>query len=113
MVNKLKLTVKTANVSWAGTDDDVTLKLAGRSWNIDSDANDFERNSNRSYVLDPKTALEIDDIHSITIKKSPDGFAGGWKLKGLKLLVNNNVIYDNQSINKWIEDNDRTFSDSV
>ena len=113
LVNKLKLTVKTADVLWAGTDDDVTLKLAGRSWDIDSDANDFERNSNRSYDLDPRTGLEISDIHTITIKKSPDGFAGGWKLKGLKLYVNNSVIYDNQSINKWLEDNDRTFSDSV
>ena len=26
---------------FAGTDDDVTLRLAGRSWDIDSDSDDF------------------------------------------------------------------------
>lgn len=113
LVNTLKLTVSTADVSWAGTDDDVTLKLAGRNWDIDSDADDFERNSTRSYMLDPHTGFAVNDIHSITIHKSPDGSAGGWKLKGLVLEVNGNVVYNNQAINKWLEDNDRTFSDSI
>ncbi|MGE0079499.1 MAG: PLAT/LH2 domain-containing protein [Bacteroidales bacterium] len=113
LVNTLNLTVATADVAWAGTDDDVTLRLAGRSWEVDSDANDFERNSTRSYELDPQTSFRVSDIHSITIHKSRDGAAGGWKLKGLKLKVNGNTIYDNQSINQWLEDNDRTFSDEI
>lgn len=113
LVNTLLLTVSTADVIWAGTNDDVTLKLAGRNWDIDSDADDFERNSTRTYELDPQTGFRVDDIHSITIAKSSDGAAGGWKLKGLKLKVNGSTLYDNQSINKWLEDNDRTFSDEV
>lgn len=113
LVNTLSLIVSTADVRWAGTDDDVTLKLAGRSWNIDSDANDFERNSTRTYELDPQTGFNVSDIHTIIIQKSPDGSAGGWKLKGLTLNVNGTVMYNNQSINKWLEDNDRTFTDEV
>jgi hypothetical protein len=113
LVNTMNFTVATADTLWAGTDDDVTLQLAGRSWDIDSDANDFERNSTRSYELDPQTAFTPEDIHSITIHKSPDGASGGWRLKGLILTVNGNEIYNNQSINQWLEDDDRTFSDEV
>jgi hypothetical protein len=113
LVNKLALRVKTADVLWAGTDDDVTLRLVGRNWKIDSDANDFERNSTRTYHLDPKTGIRVSDLATITIRKSPDGFAGGWKLGGLRLTVNDNHIYNNASINQWLEDNDRVFSDAI
>jgi len=50
------------------------------------------------------------DIHSIQIERSPDGSFGGWKLKGVQLIVNGNTIYNNQSINKWLEDSDRIWS---
>lgn len=113
LVNTLNLTVSTADVRWAGTDDDVTLEMAGRTWDIDSDADDFERNSTRSYELDPKTGMNAGDLHSLTIRKSPDGSAGGWKLKGLKLKVNGIDIYNNQAINQWLEDDHRTFSDEI
>lgn len=113
LVNVLKLKVSTADAMWAGTDDDVTLKLAGRSWNVDSDDNDFERGASKTYDLDPGTGLSVASLNSITIKKSPDGIAGGWKLKGLKLTVNGTVKYENNSINRWLEGNDRTFSDAI
>lgn len=113
LVNKLKLKVTTADEWWAGTDDDVTLKLSGHSWDIDSNDNDFERDSSRTYNLDPKTSFYVSDLNTITIKKSPDGLAGGWKLKGLKLTVNGVVVYENNNINLWLEDDDRTFSDAI
>lgn len=113
LVNKLKVKVTTADVSWAGTDDDVTLKLAGRSWNLDNDGNDFERGDTNTFNLDPKTGLHISDITTVTITKSSDGVAGGWKLKGIQLIVNDVTIYNNQSINKWLEDDDRTWSDGI
>lgn len=113
IVNKLKIRVSTADEWWAGTDDDVTLRLAARDWNLDTDANDFERNESSTFELDPKTGIRVSDLTTITIKKSPDGISGGWKLKGLKLTVNGSEIYDNQSINTWLEDDDRIFSDNI
>jgi hypothetical protein len=113
IVNSLSVRITTANVSWAGTDDDVTVRLAGRTWNLDNPGHDdFERGNTDTFVLDPGTGLYVSDIHSVRIHKSPDGISGGWKLKGVRLTVNGSTIYSNQSINKWLEDDDRTWSDS-
>jgi hypothetical protein len=114
LVSSLTVRITTADVSWAGTDDDVTLTLAGRSWDLDNeDHDDFERGDTNSFVLDPGTSLYSSDIHSVRIHKSPDGIAGGWKLKGVQVIVNGSSIYNNQSINKWLEDDDRTWSASI
>ena len=114
LVNRLRVKVSTADVAWAGTDDDVTLTLAGRDWNLDDpDRDDFERNHTDAFELDPGVGFHRGDIHSIRIHKSPDGFAGGWRLKGVELIVNGSSIYSNQSINRWLEDDDRTWSASI
>jgi hypothetical protein len=112
IVNSLSVQVSTADVRWASTDDDVTLTLAGRTWDLDTWEDDFERGNTDKFDLDPGTGLYVSDIHSIQIHKSSDGIGGGWKLKGVRLTVNGSTIYSNQSINKWLEDDDRTWSDS-
>ena len=106
--------ITTADVSWAGTDDDVTVTLAGRSWNLDNEG------TTTSSAAIPIHSCWIrgrrftpSDIHSVRIHKSPDGIAGGWKLKGVEVIVNGGTIYNNQSINKWLEDDDRTWSASI
>ena len=114
LVSSLTVKITTADVSWAGTDDDVTVTLAGRSWNLDNeDHDDFERGDTNTFALDPQTSFYSSDIHSVRIHKSPDGFAGGWKLKGVEVIVNGTSIYNNQSINRWLEDDDRTWSASI
>ncbi|KPK55646.1 MAG: hypothetical protein AMS22_03690 [Thiotrichales bacterium SG8_50] len=110
IVNRLQVKVTTADVSWAGTDDNVRIYLGGRSWNLDNPGrNDFERGRTDTFDLDPGTSLYRPMISSIRIYKSPDGIAGGWKLKGLQIFVNGVRIYNNQSINKWMEDDDRNW----
>jgi hypothetical protein len=113
LVNKLRLEVTTGTEFAAGTDDDVTLKLAGHEWNLDTTANDFENGQTNTFKLDPRTGFYVADIHTITIKKSGDGIFGGWLLKGLKLIVNDNTLYNNQNINKWLEVDDRIFTDAI
>jgi hypothetical protein len=114
LVSSLRVKITTADVSWAGTDDTVTVTLAGRSWNLDNENHDdFERGATNTFVLDPQTSFYTSDIHSVRIHKSPDGVAGGWKLKGVEVIVNGSTIYDNQSINRWLEDDNRTWSDTI
>lgn len=112
-VNTLKVEIKTADVLWAGTDDDVTLMLAGRSWSLDNSGNDFERGDTNTFILDPQTNFKVSDITTITIEKSSDGFSGGWKLEGVKLTVNGLIIYNRQNINRWLEDDNLIFTDAV
>ncbi len=114
IVNKLRVDVTTADTMWAGTDDDVTLYIGGRSLNLDNHGhNDFERGNTDTFYLDPGVGLYTSMLSSIQIHKSPDGVAGGWKLKGLKIWVNNALVYNNQSINKWLEDSDRDWYGAV
>lgn len=114
LVSTLTVKISTADVMWAGTDDDVTVTLAGRSWNLDNEGHDdFERGATNTFTLDPGTGFYRSDIHSVRITKSPDGLAGGWKLKGVQVIVNGTTIYNNQSINKWLEDDDRAWSASI
>jgi hypothetical protein len=108
IVNRLRVRVTTANVTWAGTDDDVTLYLGGRSRDLDNPwHNDFEKGNTDTFDLDPGTGLYKNMLSQIRIHKSPDGFAGGWKLKGLEIIVNGSTVYNKQNINKWMEDSDR------
>lgn len=114
IVNELQVWVSTGDVWWAGTDDDVTLRLGGRSWNLDNEwHDDFEQGHTDSFQLDPGTGLYRSHIGAIQIRKSPDGIAGGWRLKGLRIAVNGATIFDNQNINRWLEDDNRTWSGHI
>ncbi len=113
LVNSLEVRITTADVLWAGTDDDVSITLAGRTWNLDNPwHDDFERGNTDSFTLDPGTGLHVHDLHSVRVHKSPDGFAGGWRLKGVRVIANGTTVFNNQSVNKWLEDDDRDWSAS-
>jgi len=73
----------------------------------------IEPGSTNSFNLDPRVGLYVSDIHSVKIHKSPDGLAGGWKLKGIRIIVNENTIYDNQSIDTWLVGDSRTWSANI
>jgi len=114
IVNSLQVKVTTASVTWAGTDDNVTLFMGGRSWNLDNEGhNDFEQGNTDTFDLDPGVGLYENMLSSIQIHKSPDGWFGGWKLKGLEIIANGTSIYNKQSINKWLEDNDRDWFGTI
>jgi hypothetical protein len=57
-INKIKVNVITSNIENAGTDGDIFFAIAGREFKLDSSANDFQQNSNRTYILGKKTAGE-------------------------------------------------------
>jgi len=113
LINSIKVRVWTDNSDYAGTDDDVTFSMAGQGWVLDNPGNDFERADANNFYLDPGKGLKVADIDEIRIHKSPDGAFGGWKLDGLQITVNGNIIYDRRSLNRWLQDNNRTFIDNV
>lgn len=113
-VSSLQIRISTADVMWAGTDDDVSITLAGRTWNLDNAwHDDFERGSTDTFDLDPGTDLRRSAISTVRIRKSPDGIAGGWKLKGVEVVVDGASLYDNQGIDRWLEDDQRSWVGTV
>jgi hypothetical protein len=107
--------VKTGDVRFAGTDDDVYLRIApGVRLPLDKRLyDDFERDDRDTYSVPiddlAERGLTVGDITRLGIEKSPDGIAGGWRLGGLRVTVNGRVIYRNDAINRWLEDSSRTF----
>ena len=74
---------------------------------------DFERGDRDTYsvpidgaVLD---GLTVGDISRVQIEKSRDGAAGGWRLRGVKLVVNGRTLYARDGIERWLEDDHRTW----
>ena len=118
----LRVEVKTTDRSWAGTDDDIYLRINdGLRFQLDKALyDDFERGDRDTYSLPvdqqlsffgnaPRGGLTIGDIRYLQIEKSRDGAAGGWSLGGLRVWANGRLIYQREPINLWLEDDHRTY----
>lgn len=105
-VSNLKVLIKTGNVKKAGTDDKIWFDIGKYRWQLDNPKkNDFEKGHTDTFNLTlPAGGLKTSDIWRYLICKAPDGDSGGWNFGGLKVLVNNATHYENNAINKWIED---------
>lgn len=114
----ITIEVTTADDWWSGTDDDVHLIFvvaSGNStkkleWNLDTDDDDFEKGDTNAFRLTDQLPIELCQVIAILITKSEDGFAGGWKLAGIKIYADDNpskIIYQNSNVYYWLEDNHR------
>jgi hypothetical protein len=108
----LRIEVATADVSSAGTDDTVSLRINdSTAFTLDKPLyDDFERGDRDTYscAIDSRV-LTMGDIQYIQIGKSRDGAFGGWKLGGVKVYANGRLIYQNDAISRWLEDDTRTW----
>ena len=109
-VESVEVEVQTADARWAGTDDDVFLRLGeGLRFKLDKGlTNDFESGNRDTYSVPIDAAtrdgMRVGDITMLQIEKSKDGrFGGAWKLGGVKLRVNGREFFDKQGINGWLE----------
>ena len=96
-VESIEVEVNTGDVRFAGTDDDVYLRLS-RTHRFALDKrlyNDFERGDRDTYSVPideaVRAGMRVGDITRVQIEKSRDGIAGGWRLGGVRLRVNGRV----------------------
>jgi hypothetical protein len=107
IVTKLEVHITTGNWAAAGTDDDVTVTLGGRTFNLDNPGrNDFELGQTDVFLLTPWQGLRVSGLRgSIRIHKSPDANpTGQWLLNGVKVVANGTTIFDRQGLNVRISD---------
>jgi hypothetical protein len=114
-VTTMTAEIRTSSKAFAGTDDNVYLRISPtRRFELDKRLyNDFERGDRDTYSVPIDGAvlagLKVGDISRVQIEKSPDGVGGGWRLRGVKLVVNGRTLYSKDGIEKWLEDNHRTW----
>ena len=115
-VESIEVEVRTGDVRYAGTDDDVRLRLgANLVFGLDKRLyDDFERGDRDTYSVPideaVRSGLRVGDITRVQIEKSRDGIAGGWRLAGIRLRVNGRVVYDDPDVSRWLEDGHRTWT---
>jgi hypothetical protein len=136
-VESVQVEITTADSSWAGTDDDVFLRLGPHlRFSLNKRlTDDFERGNRDKYSVPiddavapglrvssttaiasvpigkaARRSMRVGDITEVVIEKAEDGIAGGWKLGGVKLWVNGEEVYDKQRINRWLEDRHRQWT---
>jgi CARDB/PLAT/LH2 domain len=114
-VTTMTVEIRTSSKTFAGTDDDVYLRIGPNlRFALDKSLyDDFERGDRDTYSVPIDGAvlagLKVGDISRVQIEKSPDGAAGGWRLRGVKLVVNGRTLYARDGIERWLEDDHRTW----
>ena len=78
-IRSIEVHIVTGDRQWAGTDERVFLTIGGQDFELDSMANDFERGSDRTYVLgegatvsharqnDPRDRITLEDVQAAPI----------------------------------------------
>ena len=114
-VTSMTVEIRTSSSRFSGTDDDVYLRI-GSDLRFPLDKSlydDFERGDRDTYSVPidgaARAGLTLSDLRRIQIEKSPDGVAGGWKLRGVKVIVNGRQVYARDGIETWLEDNHSTW----
>lgn len=102
-IERIDVRVVTGDGSGAGTDGRVYAGIAGREFRIDSDSDDFERGSDRTYVLgegpsirhedrnDPRNPRLVTtdlDLFPVYLRFEPQGDNANWDLERVDITVN-------------------------
>lgn len=102
-ITRIDVRLKTGSLEGAGTDGIVYLGICGREFHLDSSLNDFEKNSDKVYILgdgkniekselnDPRSPqLYMDNVQTfpIYIRFEPTGDSSDWNLKNVYVTVN-------------------------
>jgi hypothetical protein len=91
---RVQITMRTADVEDAGTDDGVRVRLnANNSTWLDYGRDDFPRNNTFTYDLNLFGISQIDDLRYLIISKDGDD---GLCLKSFTLRVNGRIIYTHE-----------------
>jgi hypothetical protein len=114
-ITRLIVDVRTQDVAFAGTDDDIHLQIGGRDFYLDNPSrDDFERGHTDRFEFDfPNAPLSIELIRGvgqISVTKIQDSFfGGGWDFGGLTIWADSTAtdpLYSNSSINVSLDGDD-------
>ena len=85
-----RVTVRTSDVRWAGTDAKVSVKLANADGSVatatralDNDANNFERNAEDVFVV---ADVDVGELATLTVSHDGGGVGSDWHLHSVEVL---------------------------
>ncbi|MGE0025857.1 MAG: CARDB domain-containing protein [Thermoleophilia bacterium] len=111
-ITSILVRIRTGDVRFAGTDDDVFLRVGATRYPLDKRIyDDFERGDDDTYSVpidDDLGALDFSDVTTLAIEKGRDGAAGGWRLGAASVSINGVRVAHEPKIDRWLEDDHRT-----
>ena len=108
-INSIELHLDTGDLSGSGTDGDVYLGLCGREFSIDTNRDDFERGSGRTYILGENADIRNADVNDprkhelftenmarfpLYIRFQPQTRGGNWLLQRADVRFNDSLHID-------------------
>ena len=112
-VHSLVVHITTGSDDYGGTDDRVTLHLAGKAFPLPNPGGDsFERKITQRFELATEGLSLRDFVGEVRVAKSQDGTRGGWSLAGLRIEVNGVAIYE-PYIGEWLENDHLEWTGSL
>lgn len=114
-IRDIQVRIKTSTSRWSGTDDSMYLRTSSDTrFELDKSLyNDFENGDDDTYSVPideiTRTGFSLRDIKYLQIEKARDGAAGGYKLGGVTITINGRQVVNQQGIEKWLEDDHRTW----
>jgi hypothetical protein len=110
----IKVFVTTADEFGAGTDDDVYFRLGTMNWVLlpkSWPSIKFAQGQTDQFLVYPETGMTMDMVNRVSIRKDAAAWwdpanIGAWKLAGLTVEVDGDVIYANPSIDQWLDGKD-------
>ena len=110
-ITRITVRIRTGDRAGAGTDGNVFLGIDGREFRIDSNIDDYERNSNPTYVLgeftpgertvnnaarnDPRVDYVLDSDHLNTfhvyVRFDPENESDAWNLESVTVEVSSHA----------------------
>ncbi len=110
IINKMKVTITTADERGSGTDDPIKLYVGEHTWELDHPfCDDFEKGKTDSFDLDIPEGLTSDWFQYFCIKKEYDIRSDKWQLRRVILEINDRVIYDSGEMEFWFESGKSTW----
>lgn len=121
-ISTLVVEIRTGDVRFAGTDDDVHLIFGGREFPLDDpQRDDFERNHRDRFLIsladDPLSIELIRGIGQISVIKMQDSFfGGGWRFGGITVWAETDAsepLFKDDAIDKWLDGDDLEWTSTL
>ena len=105
-IEKIVIEITTCKERKSDTDNAVELYVGGHKWQLDIAKHDeFEKGKTDVFELDVSAGLNSSDFRYLCLRKKTHTKDDDWCIEKIKLIINDNVVYEQDSLDAWLKHN--------
>ena len=114
-IKNLIVEIRTGDIAFAGTDDDIQLQIGGKNFPLDDpQRDDFQRGNTDRFefeINDDRFSFDLIRLAGVlSVTKMQDSFfGGGWRFASITIWADSTAsdpIYQNTSVDTWLDGDD-------